>query len=97
MDVFVAYQYPLGCEIGDLTITVGGDVAFGHCLNRISGTLNKRGPEMPGSSLAGLLQHWLHIQNRCLVDCLEIADVDTIAVDGQNRDAMEAYRIRAIR
>lgn len=38
-DVFTAYRRPLGYEIRDLTITVGGDVAFGHSLNRISGTL----------------------------------------------------------
>lgn len=38
-DVFTVYQRPLGYEIGDLTITVGDDVAFVHSLNRISGTL----------------------------------------------------------
>ena len=38
-DVFAAYQPPLGYEVRDLTITVGGDVAFAHSLNRISGTL----------------------------------------------------------
>jgi ketosteroid isomerase-like protein len=37
--VFAAYQYPLGYEIRDLTITVGDDVAFAHSLNRLSGTL----------------------------------------------------------
>jgi uncharacterized protein (TIGR02246 family) len=37
--VFATYQRPLGYEIRDLTITVGGDVAFAHSLNRISGTL----------------------------------------------------------
>ena len=36
--VFAAYQYPLGYEIRDLTITVGDDVAFGHSFNRFSGT-----------------------------------------------------------
>jgi ketosteroid isomerase-like protein len=39
VDVFTAYRRPLGYEIRDLTITVGGDVAFGHSLNRFSGTL----------------------------------------------------------
>ena len=39
VDVFTAYQRPLGYEIRDLTLTVGQDVAFGHSLNRISGTL----------------------------------------------------------
>jgi len=38
-DVFTAYQRPLGYDVRDLTITVGDDVAFGHSLNRISGTL----------------------------------------------------------
>jgi uncharacterized protein (TIGR02246 family) len=39
IDVFTVYQRPLDYEIRDLTITVGDDVAFGHSLNRISGTL----------------------------------------------------------
>ena len=39
VDAFATYQRPLGYEIRDLTITVGDDVAFGHSLNRISGTL----------------------------------------------------------
>jgi uncharacterized protein (TIGR02246 family) len=39
VDVFTAYQHPLGYEIRELTITLGDDVAFGHSLNRISGTL----------------------------------------------------------
>lgn len=38
-DVFTAYQHPLGYEIRNLMITVDGNVAFGHSLNRISGTL----------------------------------------------------------
>jgi ketosteroid isomerase-like protein len=38
-DVFAVYQHPLGYEVRDLTIAVAGDVAFGHSLNRISGTL----------------------------------------------------------
>jgi ketosteroid isomerase-like protein len=38
-DVFTVYQRPLGYEIRDLTLTVGDDMAFGHSLNRISGTL----------------------------------------------------------
>lgn len=36
--VFAAYEHPLGYEIRDLTITVGGDVAFAHSLNRLGGT-----------------------------------------------------------
>jgi ketosteroid isomerase-like protein len=39
VDVFTVYQRPLGYEIRDLMVTVGNDVAFGHSLNRISGTL----------------------------------------------------------
>ena len=39
VEVFTVFQRPLGCEIRDLTITVGGDVAFAHSFNRLSGTL----------------------------------------------------------
>jgi ketosteroid isomerase-like protein len=39
VDAFAMYQRPLGYEIRDLTITLSNDVAFGHSLNRISGTL----------------------------------------------------------
>jgi ketosteroid isomerase-like protein len=39
VEAFAMYQHPLSYEIRDLTITVGDDVAFGHSLNRISGTL----------------------------------------------------------
>ena len=38
-DAFAAYRPPLGYEIRDLAITAGDDVAFGHSLNRVSGTL----------------------------------------------------------
>jgi ketosteroid isomerase-like protein len=33
------YQRPLDYEIRDLTLTLGDDVAFGHSLNRVAGTL----------------------------------------------------------
>jgi ketosteroid isomerase-like protein len=36
---FAMFQRPLGYEIRNLTITMGDDVAFGHSLNRINGTL----------------------------------------------------------
>jgi ketosteroid isomerase-like protein len=38
-EAFTVFQPPLGCEIRDLTITVDGDMAFGHSFNRLSGTL----------------------------------------------------------
>jgi uncharacterized protein (TIGR02246 family) len=38
-DVFTVYQRPLDYEVRDFMLTVGDDVAFGHSLNRISGTL----------------------------------------------------------
>jgi ketosteroid isomerase-like protein len=44
--VFTIYQRPLGYEIRDLIVTVGGDVAFAYSLARLSGTLrngNKSG------------------------------------------------------
>jgi len=34
---FRTFRGPIGIEIRDLDITVGGDVAFSHSLNRISG------------------------------------------------------------
>ena len=44
---FSMIQGPIDYEIHDLDITTGGDIAFGHSLNRLSGTLNngqKTGP-----------------------------------------------------
>jgi ketosteroid isomerase-like protein len=38
-EAFTVFQRPLGYEIRDLTITLDGDVAFAHSLNRLSGTL----------------------------------------------------------
>lgn len=38
-DVFAAFRPPLDYEVRDLAIAAAGDVAFGHSLNRISGTL----------------------------------------------------------
>lgn len=37
--VFSLYERPLGYEVRDLTVVAGDDVACGHSLNRISGTL----------------------------------------------------------
>ena len=39
IEAFAAFQRPLGYEIRGLTITLDGDVAFAHSLNRLSGTL----------------------------------------------------------
>ncbi len=36
---FASFQRPLGYDIRDLTITVGGDAAFAHGFARLSGTL----------------------------------------------------------
>jgi ketosteroid isomerase-like protein len=38
-NAFAMFQRPLGYEIRNFTITMGDDVAFGHSLNRINGTL----------------------------------------------------------
>lgn len=35
---FSSFEGPIGYEIRDLEITAGDDVAFSHCLNRVSGT-----------------------------------------------------------
>jgi ketosteroid isomerase-like protein len=40
---FAAYERPLGYEVHDLEITVGGDVAFTRGLNRISGRMREGG------------------------------------------------------
>jgi len=39
-ETFSSFQGPIGYEIHDLDITVGDDIAFGHSLNRVSGTMN---------------------------------------------------------
>jgi uncharacterized protein (TIGR02246 family) len=44
LKVFAAYEHPLEYETRDLTINAGDDVAFGHTLARLSGTL-KNGKE----------------------------------------------------
>jgi ketosteroid isomerase-like protein len=36
---FTLFQRPLSFEVRELTITVGGDMAFAHSFNRLSGTL----------------------------------------------------------
>ena len=36
---FSVFERPIGVEMRDITITVGGEVAFGHSFNRLSGTL----------------------------------------------------------
>jgi len=38
-EAFTVFQPPIGFEMRDLTITLGGDVAFAHSFNRLSGTL----------------------------------------------------------
>jgi ketosteroid isomerase-like protein len=40
---FAVYQRPIGYEVRDLTITVSGDMAVTHSLNRITGTLKNGG------------------------------------------------------
>jgi ketosteroid isomerase-like protein len=39
-EAFAVLQPPIGYEIRDLTITVGGNVAFAHGINRLSGALD---------------------------------------------------------
>jgi ketosteroid isomerase-like protein len=38
-EAFALFQRPLGFEVRDIAITVGGDVAFAHSFNRLSGRL----------------------------------------------------------
>ncbi len=39
-ETFLSFQGPIDYEIHDLDITTGDDVAFGHSLNQLSGTMN---------------------------------------------------------
>ncbi len=39
-ETFSSFQGPIDYEMHDLDITTGDDVAFGHSLNRLSGTMN---------------------------------------------------------
>jgi ketosteroid isomerase-like protein len=52
VNVSTIFQRPLGYEVRDLTITVGDDVAFGHCFGRLSGTLKN------GNSTSGSWVRW---------------------------------------
>jgi uncharacterized protein (TIGR02246 family) len=38
-ELFDAYQGAIDYEVRDLSVTVGGDVAFSHSLNRVSGMM----------------------------------------------------------
>ncbi len=38
-EVFAAFARPIGYEIGELTISADGDLAYAYGLNRLSGTL----------------------------------------------------------
>ncbi|HEY2596213.1 MAG TPA: nuclear transport factor 2 family protein [Chloroflexota bacterium] len=40
IEAFTLFERPIRVEMRDVTITVGGDVAFGHSFNRLSGTLH---------------------------------------------------------
>jgi ketosteroid isomerase-like protein len=39
IEAFTFFQRPLGVEVRDITLTIGGDVAFAKSFNRLSGTL----------------------------------------------------------
>ena len=43
-EAFAMFQRPLEYDLRDLTITVGGDVAFAHGLARLRGTLKNGNP-----------------------------------------------------
>jgi len=70
-DVFTVYQRPLGYDVRDLTITVGDDVAFGHSLNRISGTLKNGNRTGYWVRWTGCFQkidgHWLIVHDQVSV------------------------------
>jgi ketosteroid isomerase-like protein len=78
---FAAYQYPLAYEVRDLTITVGGDVAFGHCLGRISGTLKN------GSTSAYWVR-WTMCLRKIDGDWLIVHDQISVPLDFQSGRAL---------
>jgi ketosteroid isomerase-like protein len=80
-DVFTAYQHPLGYEIRGLTITVGDDVAFGHSLNRISGTLQN------GSS-SDYWVRWTACFRKIDGTWLIVHDQVSVPLDGQSGMAL---------
>jgi len=45
---FTVFQAPIGYEYRALAITIGGDVAFAHSFNRLSGTLRNGGASRTG-------------------------------------------------
>lgn len=38
-EMFASFKGPIGYEIRDHIITTAGDIGFGHCINRVSGTM----------------------------------------------------------
>jgi ketosteroid isomerase-like protein len=52
VDVFTTYRIPLGYEVRDLVAVVGDGVAYGHSLNRLSGTLKN------GTATNGVWVRW---------------------------------------
>lgn len=67
VEAFATFQR-VNYEVRDLTLTVGDDVAFGHCINRLSGTMNN------GTATAGM---WV----RCTYCFRKIDDTWLIAHD----------------
>lgn len=79
--VFAAYKRPLGYEVRDLTITVGDDVAFGHCLARLSGTL-KNGTQ------SGYWVRWTSCFRKLHGEWLIVHDQISVPIDVQSGNAL---------
>jgi len=81
VDAFTVYQRPLGYEIRDLTITVGGDVAFAHGFGRLSGTLKN-------GSRAGFWVRWTACFRKIGGDWLIAHDHASVPLDVESGRAL---------
>jgi ketosteroid isomerase-like protein len=82
VNVSMVFQRPLGYEVRDLTITVGDDVAFGHCFSRLSGTLKN------GSSTSGSWVRWTMGLRKIAGNWLIVHDQISVPTDVESGRAL---------
>jgi uncharacterized protein (TIGR02246 family) len=80
-DAFAMFQRPLGYEIRDLTLTLGDEVAFGHNLNRVSGTLKN-------GNRTGFSVRWTACFRKIDGNWLNRADQVSVPVDPESGRAL---------
>lgn len=79
--IFAAFQRPIGYEIHDLAITPGDDIAFGHSLNRMNGTLKNGTP-------TGFWLRWTTCFSKIEGNWLIAHDHVSVPIDVQSRAAL---------